>query len=488
MQRRTFLSSSLWAGAGLAAGGRRIGGAPAVAVAGLDLRVMAERVLAAKRGDVADLALEWAAAGATFRDLLGVSYLAGLREINPSLIGGQVHALMMVASAAETGAVLRGRQKLLPALFNLDRVKRSQARDAGSSRGDWTLKEAPAPVEQPLAATRKELAAAMTAWDEEAGDRAVVTLHEAVPMDVFFEELWPWAVRDFRVIGHKAIFAAQTYRALQEIGWRYGRDAVRSLALGVLDGNPYDTYSADESKEILALFEHNRERAERFPAAWHTGRTDPQASFALLGELRTADAEGAADAVLATLRKGVGAGSIWDGLRLHAFEQTMQKPSIAGVHTVTSVNALHRIAQISNDDRMRRLCVLQAASWLTLFRPLLADRARTERDVAIDGLCAAGKAVADPFATDNFGDGAARAVGQVEKGGGAVFAGRALDVLARKAENDHDYKYTVAALEEIAAAHPRFRPLLAGAAMGMLRTEKEADGAVFRAVAARLAE
>ena len=59
---------------------------------------------------------------------------------------------------------------------------------------------------------------------------------------------------------------------------------------------------------------------------------------------------------------------------------------------------------------------------------------------------------------------------------------RAQEILAHKAQHDHDYKFTVAAVEEIAAAHPALRPHLAGASMSMLRTAKNADNSAWRAV------
>lgn len=46
---------------------------------------------------------------------------------------------------------------------------------------------------------------------------------------------------------------------------------------------------------------------------------------------------------------------------------------------------------------------------------------------------------------------------------------------ARRAENDHDYKYTIAAMEEIEAAHPACRPALAAAAMAFLRRDDSDD-------------
>ncbi len=49
------------------------------------------------------------------------------------------------------------------------------------------------------------------------------------------EALWRVAVRDQRNIGHKAIFAAQSWRTLQTIGWEHAEPVLRSLVYGMLD-------------------------------------------------------------------------------------------------------------------------------------------------------------------------------------------------------------------------------------------------------------
>ena len=46
---------------------------------------------------------------------------------------------------------------------------------------------------------------------------------------------WRYGARDFRDIGHKAIFVANSYRTLVTIGWRHAEPILRSLAYALLD-------------------------------------------------------------------------------------------------------------------------------------------------------------------------------------------------------------------------------------------------------------
>jgi len=444
---------------------------------------MARELLAAPRADVPALALDWHARGAGPEDLLRVALVAGVAEIDPSPIGGKVHAIMMVASALDLTDRLEGPTTLVPALFNLDRIKHSQARD--QSDGDFTMPSAPE-IEPASAQVHAEaFDRAMERWDQPAADRAVIGMHATMEPAAVFERVWPWAARDFRVIGHKAIYAAQTQRALERLGWSHGRDALRSLVLGVLDANPYDAATEAETAEILALHDHSRELAARLPEGWEAGSTDHAASLRLCARLRDCDPAAAAVAVVEAARSGVAAAAVWDGLRLRAFELLMRTPSIPGVHPVTSVNALHRAASLSRVATTRKLLALQAASWLSLFEPVLDTRGGRGSRQTIDALATAAtrsERADDPFATDDPEEASRRAFVRVRERGPAGFGPGGVAVLLRKAKEDHDYKLAAAMLEELELADPGIRPYLAAAGRWFWPSARDDDGSVYEAI------
>ena len=58
-----------------------------------------------------------------------------------------------------------------------------------------------------------------------------------------YELFFRYGARDFRSIGHKAIYVANSWRTLQCIGWQHAEPVLRSLAYALLmheDGNPAD--------------------------------------------------------------------------------------------------------------------------------------------------------------------------------------------------------------------------------------------------------
>src|SRR5690606_3584549 len=75
---------------------------------------------------------------------------------------------------------------------------------------------------------------AMDNWDEAAADAAVASLARHTGANEVFEMFFRYGARDFRSIGHKAIFVANSWRTLQSIGWQHAEPVLRSLAYALL--------------------------------------------------------------------------------------------------------------------------------------------------------------------------------------------------------------------------------------------------------------
>src|SRR5256885_1113149 len=73
----------------------------------------------------------------------------------------------------------------------------------------------------PAHKARQAFVDAMDNWDEPAADAAVAGLARTASAGEVFELLWRHGARDWRSIGHKAIFVSNSWRALQSIGWQH---------------------------------------------------------------------------------------------------------------------------------------------------------------------------------------------------------------------------------------------------------------------------
>lgn len=440
------------------------------------------------RDRILDVAVEHIKNGLSYRDLLAGIFLAGIRDIKPHPVGFKFHAVLAVNSAYMLAQTAPLSDRLLPMFWALDNYKNSQAQDI--KEGDWTLgKVDESRLPKPDQA-RAEYIKAMDAWDAPKADAAIAALCRTSGAAETMEPVWRMAVRDQRNIGHKPIFAAQSWRTLQAIGWQHAEPVLRSLTFGMLD------LHGDSRPVPIGPYEANLENAKKIRNDWQVGKADPAATRTLLEAIRQSNPEGASAEVVRLLNEGVAAESLWDAVALAGNEEMMRKPGIVALHAVTSANSLHYIYGASGDDTTRRLALLQAAGW----QPLYRDRNKAAGGAKIDSLEAAGpdthgdEAVGEVFAEINQSrsKAAEKALGYLTHGGSAdlLFAA-ARRMIIMKGRDSHDYKYGAAAWEEcVLASDPKWRAPLAAAMMfnlpgartpdsGLINRAREAVGRAF---------
>ena len=182
----------------------------------------------------AEMAVEQLQRGTSYRQLLGALFLAGVRNVNPRPPGFALHCVFVIHSAHLMSLEAPPDSRLLPLFYALDNFKTAQERDARAPAGDYIMREMRGTLPAPERAAA-EFTAAMEAWDFERAERAIVSLarHRA-PAEVF-EMLWRYGARDYRNIGHKAIYAANACRTLHAVGWQHAEPVLRSLVLALLD-------------------------------------------------------------------------------------------------------------------------------------------------------------------------------------------------------------------------------------------------------------
>ncbi len=431
--------------------------------------------------------------GANYQQLLGAVMLAGVRGIQPRPVGFKFHAVLVVNSAHLAAQAARDQDRWLPLFWAIDNYKVSQARN--QQEGNWVMP----PVEEaqlPSAAQAGErFRAAMDNWDETGADRAIAALTRSAGANAIYEMLWRYGARDFRDIGHKAIYVANSYRTLQTIGWRHAEPILRSVAYALLEHEGSNPAQRDGDPD--RPYRENVRRATRIRADWQRGRVAPEATSHLLAALRTGTPAETCELVVTQLNDRIDPSSLWDALFLCAGELLMRQPGIVGIHTVTSTNALYFAYQNSANDETRRLMLLQCAAFLPLFRANMAGRGRLRDDLRIDTLeplpleSRAPEAVAEIFA----------AVGQDR-----VTAARktlaflqanhperhnlwttARRLIFAKGNDSHDYKFSSAVLEDFYHATPAWRDRYLATSMFQLRGSSAADTDVYRRIRGALA-
>jgi len=410
------------------------------------------------------VAAERVRGGTSYQELISAVMLAGVRGIQPRPVGFKFHAVLVINSAHLAGQAATDRDRWLPLFWALDNFKVSQERNR--REGDWRMR----PVDEsrlPTAAqARRRFIDAMDRWDEEGADLAVAALARSAGGNEIAELFFRYGCRDFRDIGHKAIYVANSWRTLQTMGLRHAEPIFRSLAYALLErerqNNPAENdYAADRP------YRENLRRVPRIRAGWQRGRISRDASADLLATMRGATPDDASERVVGMLNDGIDPASIWDGLFLTAGELLMRRPGIVGLHCVTTVNALHYAFQASGNDETRRMLMLQGAAFLTMFRGMLFPNGGLTADMRLDHLQSVaprgeGAAVVEEIFADVSRDRMAAARKTLawldaNPGNAHALLAAARRLIFSRGTNSHDYKFSAAVLEDFFHTTPAWR-------------------------------
>jgi hypothetical protein len=411
--------------------------------------------------------------GLSYRDLMAGLFLAGIRNIKPRPVGFKFHAVMVINSAHLLGQSAADSERLLPMFWALDNFKASQAEDI--KEGDWTLGRVDEARLPGATSARSELERAFENWDSDAADSATAALCRAAGASDTMEVFWRCAVRDYRNIGHKPIFAMQCWRTLQAIGWSNAEPVLRSLAFGLLDPQ------GDSNPEPVGPYAANLERAAKFREGWSIGKADAEATLALLDTIRHASSDDSSAAVLKAINDGVAPESIWDAILLSGQEIMLRAPGIIPLHSVTAASALHYIYGAAGDPTTRKLALLQAAGWVPLYRERLGlvaesviDRLDSNHREAVSAEALA--QILDAVHRDRV-EAAKLAAGYFDAGGSpADFFAAARRLIFLKGTDSHDYKFGAACIEEFErASDPRWRPALAASILSKVPDPSQPD-------------
>jgi hypothetical protein len=458
-----------------------------------DIEPLARLLEETPRARLLEVAADRVRTGTTYQEWLAALLLAGVRTIRPRPVGFQFHAVLVTNSAHLAAMAAQDRDRWLPMFWALDNFKASQARHLQVT--DWVMPPVNEAQLPPAAHARRRFIEAMDRWDEAGADVAVASLVRNSGASEVIELFWRYGARDFRDIGHKAIYVANAWRTLQTVGWRHAEPVMRSLAFALLEhegGSP-----AQRDADADRPFRQSLQRVLRIRRDWRRGRVTPQAAADLLAALRTGSAAEGPDRVVTMLNQGIDPSCLWDGVFLTAGELLMRQPGIVGLHCVTTVNALHFAYQTSENDETRQLMLLQAAAFLPMFRGAMLGRGQLQNR-RIDQLEPLEmQANAEPGRVEEiFADVSRDRVAAARKtltllqnapaatARNLMAAGRRL--IFTKGRDSHDYKFSSAALEDFYHITPHWRMRYLATSMFNLRGAADRDNDLIRRTRAAL--
>lgn len=446
------------------------------------------------REKCAEMAVEQFRRGVSYRQMMAAQFLAGIRNVNPRPPGFALHCVFVTHSAHLMSLEAPADARLLPLFYTLDNFKAAQERDARQPAGDYAMRPMAGTL-PPAERAAAELTAALEAWDGERAERAAAAVARHLGPSEALSQLWRYGARDYRNIGHKAIYVANAARTLEAIGWQHAEPVLRSLVLALVDFGREQKVNgyAFEDQCYTANARRVRESFAKLADGWAGEAGSPAATLELLETMRRATPEEASREIFERLTKGAAnAGSVWDAAHLAAAELRMRArggAAIVGLHAPTSANALHHGWQAVGDPRLRCLLLLQAAGWMSQFRVFAAAREENLRPFSITELEPADagggpdRLLAEIFENlrANPDAAAARAFRMSQdRASRAQFVAAALRHTIAKADEVHYYKYLAALIEDTPLVHPDLQPRLAAAIVYYMKGQADPETAAMK--------
>ena len=398
--------------------------------------------------------------GLTYREVLTALLLAGVRSIQPRPVGFKFHAVLVVNSAHLASLNSPDEHRWLPIFWALDNFKNSQAQN--DAQGGWRQKPVDEANVPSARKAKKAFVEAMANWDEAAADVAAAGMARGLGVQEAFTLFARVGCRDFRDIGHKAIYVANAFRTLQCIGWQYAEPVLRSLGYALLEHSGDNPAKRDDPADRPGRL--NLARLPKLPEGWREGKPDEGAVAEMLATVRDGSDQDSCNKVMELLGKGVAPQSIWDGLLNSAGEMLMRQPGIVGLHTLTTANAL-RYSYEASAGEDRALLMLQCAAFMPMFHNAMKGRKEAIADLRIDKLeprIPKGDSLTPAQIFADVGKdraaAAASTLGFLKSGGDAkslIDTARVLVFL--KGSDSHDYKFSSAVLEDYYHVSPVFR-------------------------------
>ena len=419
--------------------------------------------------------------GVTYQQAFAALLSAGVRNVQPRPeVGFKFHAVLVTHSTHLASLSAAAQERWIPLLWAMDYFKRSQARDV--AEGDWTMAEVDEAAVPDAPRAVEAFREAMETWDVEKTDVAVASLSRNVGAGRILDLFAHYACRDYRSIGHKAIFASNGWRALGVTGWRHREPILRSLGYALLAHEGGNPSQRDSDRDRPGR--ENLERVGRIRNDWMAGRTDNGATLSLLQTLRDANHATACEAVVEALNSGVGPQSIWDAVYGFAGELLLRAPGIVSLHALTSSNALHYLYTQVGSDATRRRLLLQNVAFLTMFRQkqYSTDAGAIENlEPTLDT-----NQAQSPFQTlgSDRAQACREALGWLSSSpeSSTAFIQKARQLIFLKARDSHDYKFSSAALEDCHHLSPEWKNRFLAASLSHLKSETDDDNPVVERI------
>lgn len=408
-----------------------------------------------------------------------------------------LHQMAQVYAAHRVSIHMSKGEQWLPLFWALDRIKQGQ-----EHMGDTKTASRGNQVFTGLDQARTAFKEAMESDDKERAEHAAIALSRLQGPRRTMQQLWKYSGQNLAgTLGHFPIGVANATRMLDFIGWHHAEPALRYLAGEMGRFSPDDAW--ETNKELTLKIQN------KLPTNWAGSASNREITLELYKQLRSGDAKSACDAIASALLHGhARAGNVWDAIRLAGadllFRYRTGGSTIGGalIHVVTSASAVRFGFDHQEDSEVRLSNLLQSAACTCE-----AFVGQALKDGEIRNMNLLNDLHKHPDSTATLSDvfqllpkkgsyhdqkdpserhKSDRACQMVfglmsEPQNQTGFMQHARTWLCQKATDDpHDFKYPIAAFEEVQNASPEWRPYLLASTVHALHGPSSDDAKVLQ--------
>jgi hypothetical protein len=408
--------------------------------------------------------------GTSYAELLAATLLAGIRNVQPRPdVGFKFHCVMVINAAHQATMAARDEHRWFPLFWSMDYFKRCQDQDR--NEGDWTM-QARSPGNSSSGDPLKDLEQSLDAWDVDRADAATIAATATASSSQLLDLFARYGARDFRNIGHKAIWVAGAFRTLEIIGWQHAEPVMRSLSYALLNhkGDP------NPANNDLAADRAGRLNWERISSTPHSSQmlvSSPEFVEEWIAAARSESPDALGELTQAAMKESISAASIGDAIHCSAAELVMRQPAIVSLHGVTSTNALQFLSRSVSNDELRKWLILQNASFIGHFRESALGRDQLSQRNILELQPSEDKVTDVESIFNQLGsdrDKASQSMLNYLNNGGTpeTVQQKARELVFLKGNDSHDYKYSSAIFEDYHFCSPQWRPRLLAASSHLL--------------------
>ena len=334
-----------------------------------DIQPLVKLIEATPREKSVAMIIEQLQKGVSWRQFLAAMFLVASRiKVSP-------HHVFMINAAQRLSLNVDREYRMLPLFWALDTLQ--YGREDGARYPSVDVGN----VSSENAST--ELHDAMSKFDSERAEAAIVVLGRAIGPKQAMAQLCRYAGRDDSYIGHRAIAFSNSWRVLDAIGWQHAEPIFQFVVRQLNGGDHHHMQHRPNVERLKEL--------QSFPFDWAGQVSDHSATLQLLEVMRSGKAGAACQAAFEMLKSGkVQAASVWDAVYLLGAEFMISYEASSGVgttplHTNTSCNALRFVFDLCRDPYVRAYTLLEAVGWATGYFGIQLERGRI-RDIKVTDL------------------------------------------------------------------------------------------------------